>query len=115
MLWGATHVILIEATPTGRSPRRNFAGNAATAFAHLHKQTQLVDSRSKQRVVVFTLTPEPPHLCVLDFADNLIEQSIATGNRDATGQREGRANEPGSYPRFRKELGEPVFSRSRQP
>jgi hypothetical protein len=109
VLWGATHVILIEATPQKRRLRRNFVENAATAFTHLHRQTQLVDVRSKRQVVVLTLSPEPPHMCVLDFADNLIEDAIDRGYRDARGEaRQG----PGTYartPRFRKELGEPVF------
>jgi hypothetical protein len=99
VLWGATHVFLIEATPQRRLPRRNFAENAAAAFVHLHRQTQLVDARSKKQVVVFTLAPEPPHLCVLDFADNLLAKSIQTGYDDA----DRGAN-------FRKELGEPVFT-----
>jgi predicted acylesterase/phospholipase RssA/ABC-type phosphate/phosphonate transport system substrate-binding protein len=99
VLWGATHVILIEATPQRRLPRRNFAENAAAAFVHLHRQTQLVDARSKKQVVVFTLAPEPPYLCVLDFAENLLSASIEDGYEDA---RLGA--------RFRKELGEPVFT-----
>jgi hypothetical protein len=47
---------------------------------------------------------------VLDFADNLIEDSIARGYQDASG-RIATASETVSprIPRFRKELGEPVF------
>jgi predicted acylesterase/phospholipase RssA len=99
VLWGATHVFLIEATPQRRLPRRNFAENSAAALVHLHRQTQLVDARSKKQVVVFTLAPEAPHLCVLDFADNLLAASVQTGYRDAM-----------RGARFRKELGEPVFT-----
>jgi len=43
----------------------------------------------------------PPHPCLLDFADNLIESAEAKGYGDALGQ-DGRAG-------FRKESGEPVF------
>lgn len=100
VLWGATHVVMIEATPAKRAKRKNFAQNLATAFVHLHRQTQLVDMRSKKQVVVFTLTPEPPHLCVIDFADNLIATSIERGYHDAVGD----------TPKFRKELGTPVFT-----
>ena len=109
VLWGATHVLLIEATPQHRRPRRNFAENAAAAFMHLHKQTQLVDVRSKRQVVVFTLAPEPPHLCVLDFADNLIAASIQRGYEDAGGAAE-KAGLASHFTHFRKELGEPVFT-----
>jgi len=110
VLWGATHVVLIEATPEKRRLRRNFVENAATAFTHLHRQTQLVDVRSKRQVVVFTLTPQPPHMCVLDFADNLIEASIEQGYRDARGEVEQGIGTFARFPRFRKELGEPVFT-----
>jgi len=106
VLWGATHIVLIEASPEKRMERRNFVENVAAAFSHLYSQAQRVDARSKEQVVVFTLTPQPPHLCVLDFADNLIEQSIAKGYVEARG-----SALPGDTPRpaFRKELGEPQF------
>ncbi|MBW3600958.1 MAG: patatin-like phospholipase family protein, partial [Planctomycetes bacterium] len=103
VLWGATHVILMDVTPPRNRPRRNFAENAAAALVHLHRQTQLADARSKKQVVVFTLAPEPPHLCVLDFAENLLAASIQRGYNEA---RLGA--------RFRKELGEPVFTPVRQ-
>ena len=69
----------------------------------------MVDVRSKQQVVVFTLTPEPPHVCVLDFADNLVQASIDRGYADAMGHDVGGASIDLVIPRFRKELGEPVF------
>ena len=106
VLWGATHIFLIEATPEKRKLRKNLLQNAATAIVHLHKQTQLVDMRSKQEVMVFTLTPEPPHICVLDFSSNLIRASIQRGYRDAGGG--DRSTISGK--RFRKELGKPVFT-----
>ena len=106
VLWGATHIILIEVNPEGRQLRSNFLENATTAFVHLHRQTQLVDMRSKQQVMVFTLAPEPPHMCVLDFSSNLIRASIERGYREAGGSRGDI--EPGKQ--FRKELGEPVFT-----
>jgi hypothetical protein len=102
---------LIEATPETLGLRENFAQNAGTAFAHLHRQTQLVDMRSKQQVVVYTLTPEAPHMCVLDFADELIEESMQRGYRDATGSSGDAIDLPAAKQRFRKELGEPIFAR----
>jgi len=103
VLWGATHIVLIEATPRGRSERGNFLLNAASSFHHLHKQAQLLDARSRGKVTVFSLSPEPPHLCALDFADNLVAASIERGYRDA-----GTNSSPSAS--FRKELGEPTFS-----
>ena len=110
VLWGATHIILIEATPTGRVAMRNLAENAAAAFGHLHRQTQLVDLRSKRQVVVFTMTPEPPHICLLDFAENLIDTEIRHGYLDARGYRDQNDPTLPAQPTFRKELGEPVFA-----
>jgi predicted acylesterase/phospholipase RssA len=110
VLWGATHIILIEATPTGRVAMRNLAENAAAAFGHLHRQTQLVDMRSKRQVVVFTMTPEPPHICLLDFAENLTDTAIRRGYLDARGYRDQNDPTLPAQPTFRKELGEPVFA-----
>lgn len=107
VLWGATHVILIEATPRERIVRRNFLQNAEASFDHLYEQSQLLDARSRGKVSVFTLAPEPPHLCVLDFAENLIRAAAERGYRDATGG--SLHGLSGSQPRFRKEPGEPLF------
>jgi len=74
-----------------------------SSFRHLHRQAQLLDARSRGKVVVFSLSPEPPHMCVLDFADNLIAASIERGYRDAS------MDAASMNRRFRKELGEPVF------
>jgi hypothetical protein len=102
-LWGATHIVLIEATPRKRSERGNFLKNASSSLRHLHRQAQLLDARSRGKVTVFTLSPEPPHICVLDFADNLIAASIYRGYRDAS-------MDPASgNPRFRREFGAPLF------
>ena len=106
VLWGATHIVLIQASPEERVFRRNFWENVTAAFNHLYDQAQRVDVQSKEQVTVFTLTPQAPHLCVLDFADNLIDLAIVKGYREARGER--RVGQPGE-PRFRKELGEPTF------
>jgi len=111
VLWGATHIVLVEATPERVLKRGNFLYNASSAFTHLHKQTQLVDVRSKQQVVVFTLQPSPPHICVLDFASNLIEASIDRGYQDAQGKSDRAASGKVPLSQFYKELGAPVFTR----
>ncbi len=105
-LWGATHIILIQATPPEHVEHRNFVEDAAAAFSHLYDQAQRVDAQSKQHIVVFTLAPRPPHLCVLDFSDNLIDRAIAKGYQEARGT--NSEGDP-SGRSFRKELGEPVF------
>jgi predicted acylesterase/phospholipase RssA len=100
--WGATHIVLIEADPQQRGERRNFLQNSAEAFGHLYQQAQLVDARSRENdpVVIFSLRPDPPHVCVLDFADNLIDAAIKKGYREAKGDEQRK---------FRKELGAPVL------
>ncbi len=103
VLWGATHIVLVEATPRQRSKRGNLAKNLSSSFRHLHQQAQLLDARSREKVIVFSISPEEPHICVLDFADNLITDSIQRGYRDSGVV----APELG---RFRQELGEPVFT-----
>ncbi|MCP3691785.1 MAG: hypothetical protein GY917_06300 [Planctomycetaceae bacterium] len=110
VLWGATHIVLVEATPPRELKRKNFIYNASSAFVHLHKQTQLVDARSKQQVVVFTLQPKSPHICVLDFAGNLVKASIERGYRDAQGKDNGKRDQDRQNSQFHKELGEPVFT-----
>ena len=69
-----------------------------------HRQAQLLDARSRGKVVVFDLSPEPPHMCVLAYADNLISASTERGYQDATTGADCMA------PRFRKEPGEPIFT-----
>jgi predicted acylesterase/phospholipase RssA/ABC-type phosphate/phosphonate transport system substrate-binding protein len=109
--WGATHIVLIEADPRERGERHNLLQNAAGAFSHLYYQAQLVDARSreKERVVIFSLRPSAPHVCMLDFADNLIDESIEKGYREARGESLAGASGVTGRRSFRKELGEPFF------
>lgn len=109
VLWGATHVVLVQASPEERIQRGNFLKNSAEAFNHLYNQAQLLDAQSKGRIAIFTLAPEAPHLCVIDFAGNLIRSSIEKGYREAAGQPSRGTTLRVEPPRFRKELGEPLF------
>ena len=77
--------------------------NLLSSVRHLHRQAQLLDTRSRGKVTIFTLSPEPPHICIIDFANNLIAQSIDKGYRDATD--DGIV----APPQFHRELGEPSF------
>jgi hypothetical protein len=112
VLWGATHIVVIEASPRERVERENFLQNALAAFGHLYDQSQALDTRSRGKIAIFTLAPEPPHLCLLDFSDNLIRAAAEKGYRDAAGRSSagsgGIAGGVGPS-RFRKELGEPLF------
>ena len=103
VLWGATHVILIDVMASGRIKRGNFFQNVTSSVRHLHRQAQLLDMRSRGKVTIFTLSPEPPHICIIDFADNLISASIDRGYRDA------RIDAASATPRFQREFGAPVF------
>jgi predicted acylesterase/phospholipase RssA len=109
--WGATHVIVVEATPRAqRGESRSLLRNALAAVDHLHRQAQLIDARSKENVVVFSIAPSDPHIDVLDFAENLVAVSIERGEADA---REGSAGVAGPG-RFRRELGRPSLFRPSQ-
>lgn len=110
VLRGATHILLIESTPAPHGRRDNLVGNIGAAFAHLHRQSQLVDLRSKRHVVVFTLTPERQPLCVLCFADNMLERALEQGDADARGLHRDGGELYAGRASFRKELGEPVFT-----
>lgn len=109
VLWGATHIVLIKASPEKRLTRRNLLENATAAYRHLYQQSQLVDTRSRGEVVIFTLAPQPPHVCVLDFADNLIEGAVAKGFREAGGRLPNDGRVVAGPGRFHKEPGEPLF------
>ena len=109
-LWGATHIILIQASPPERVQRRNFLENTSAAFSHLYDQAQRADAQSKEHLVVFTLAPRPPHLCVLDFADNLIDRAITKGYREARGETTDGGPAGRSYPQG---IGRPALHRSR--
>lgn len=98
--WGATHVILIEATPAApvAGSREDFMSNAQDAFEYLYQQTQLADARSRERISIFTLRPDAPHMMLLDFAPAPIDASMARGHTDAGEARFERAE---GQPRFR--------------
>ncbi len=56
---GATHIILIQASPPERVERRNFLENVSAGFNHLYDQAQRADVQSKEHLVVFTLALGP--------------------------------------------------------
>ncbi len=103
VMWGATHILLVDVMARGRMRRGNFLQNATSSVRHLHRQAQLLDARSRDRVTIFTLSPEPPHICIIDFASNLVRQSIQQGYDDAS------IEATQATPRFEKEIGQPAF------
>jgi hypothetical protein len=106
VLWGATHIILIQADPDELTPRGSFGENIAAALVHLYEQAQLTDLRTRQQAMVFNLAPRPPHIGLLDFASNLIKISIAKGYNEVRGGLGGGALATAP---FRKEVGVPHF------
>jgi len=103
VLWGATHIVVLEASPEEISPRGAFAANIGAALTHLYDQAQLLDEHSKQHVTTLTLYPSPPHIGLLDFSGDLIAASVARGYRETLGR-----GALGGAP-FHKEPGEPRF------
>ncbi len=86
VLWGATHVLLVDVSPIVTRDGVNLADSMIRGFGHLLKQSQLSDERSRSEVVVVNLQPrfERP-LCIIDFSSNLIKRGIDFGHQDALG------------------------------
>jgi len=84
VLWGATHVLLIDVSPVATRDGVNLADSVIRGFGHLLRQSQLSDQRSRSEVVVVNLQSrfEPP-LGIIDFSSNLIKRGIDIGARDA--------------------------------
>jgi predicted acylesterase/phospholipase RssA len=107
--WGATHILLVEASPRSEkeqnketrsgapAERHGLLYNMGDAFTHLYDQAQLLDARSREKVAIFTLRPKKWHLTVVDFSRGLIRDAIAAGKADAAGAS------------FERQYGEPRF------
>jgi hypothetical protein len=106
--WGATHIVLIEASPDDSpQPAEHFGQHVAKAFDYLFSQAQRTDSTSKGSVELFELRPENS-MDVLDFSPKLLQGAINEGKEDA---REGA----GVKPRFRRIARAPAFREQYQP
>jgi hypothetical protein len=112
VLWGATHVILIQADPDESVERGGFGANISAALTHLYDQAQLTDDRTREQAMLFSLTPRAPHIGLLDFASNLIDASLAKGYSEVKGDPERGAPQP---PPFLKQVGVPHFVPPRAP
>jgi predicted acylesterase/phospholipase RssA len=122
--WGATHILLIEASPrSSEAEPKNFLGNAAYAFNFLFDQAQRIDKQAGNAVELFQLRPtsdcdrlEAHHhknadegseecndkpnanLDLFDFEQRLLQKAIDEGEKDI-----------GPVPLFERVAGPPVF------
>lgn len=112
--WGATHVLLIEASPApSYSPPKTLAKHAGNAFNFLFDQAQGTDYRARGQVKIFELVPSPScdewfdpcsdaqmqWLDLIDFAKPLLERAIDHGHSDVAGSKPMFTRIPGP-PRF---------------
>jgi predicted acylesterase/phospholipase RssA/ABC-type phosphate/phosphonate transport system substrate-binding protein len=107
VLWRATHVLLIEASPAApqKGDRKGtFLSNAFEAFNYLYDRAQINDVRAKSNVAVFTLRPCGGNTSVLDFGWHFADQAIAAGTLDALDRQFRRQV---ATPHFRDPLPKP--------
>lgn len=88
--WGATHIILIEATADESSygisdKPGNFLDSASTAFNYLFDRAQQTDSAMRGQVEIFELRPRASwvNISTFDFSKNAIEDTYEQGAEDA--------------------------------
>ncbi|HEV7673739.1 MAG TPA: patatin-like phospholipase family protein [Candidatus Angelobacter sp.] len=106
--WGATHIVLIEASPDDSpQPAEHFGQHVAKAFDYLFSQAQRTDVSSKGSVELFELRPENS-MDVLDFSPKLLQRAINDGKEDAGGG-------AGVKPRFHRIARAPAFREQYQP
>ena len=103
--WGATHIILIEASPEPKaSSHRHLLDNSLDAFNYLFNRAQLTDARSRGKIEIFSIRPDSdpsadsPNLCTFDFDPDLMDGKIEEGLVDAL---------QFDKPKFRRERGQP--------
>src|SRR5262249_17728574 len=96
--WGATHIIVIEASPELLyAEHGSFGQNLLAAYYHLFAQAQLIDTRSRQEVEIYTMRPREASLDTLDFVPFLTHAAAMRGLTDA---KEGRFRKYSRPPQF---------------
>lgn len=81
--WGATHIIVVEASArAAECEPQNCVESTMQAFALLYEQAQLVDYRSRNGAVVFSMRPDEPTLGTLDFVSRAVKNALAQGRED---------------------------------
>jgi predicted acylesterase/phospholipase RssA len=90
VIMGATHVIVVEASPLSVPTTDNdLLTNALVSFNYLFTQAQSLDARVRGRREVFVIRPDKtngigdPNLSTFDFSGTLIKASIDKGLNDA--------------------------------
>ncbi|MBS2037200.1 PhnD/SsuA/transferrin family substrate-binding protein [bacterium] len=106
VLWGATHVLVIEASTLEPTTRGNLLNNFGASLTYLYDEAQLVDVRLRGQTVLYSLYPSAPHIGLLDFSPYLIKASIEKGYREASGAPTSAYQKGGA---LHKELGPPIF------
>ncbi|MFN8608429.1 MAG: PhnD/SsuA/transferrin family substrate-binding protein [Vulcanimicrobiota bacterium] len=106
VLWGATHVLVIEASTLEPTTRGNLLNNFGASLTYLYDEAQLVDVRLRGQTVLYSLYPSAPHIGLLDFSPYLIKGSIEKGYREASGAPTSAYQKGGA---LHKELGPPIF------
>jgi predicted acylesterase/phospholipase RssA len=114
--WGATHIILIEASPMSRPyDPTNLLDNTFVAFKYIMAQTQRTDLLHRGSVEIFELRPtsecdkryllqdckeDPaPNMDTFDFSPIIIKEAFDQGRDDAVS----------SAPLFKRVPGPPLF------
>jgi len=81
--WGATHIVVIEASPTlSTEEGTTFGGNLGVAFDHLFGQAQVTDQRSRGQIEIYYIRPQKELLKTLEFIPHLMHQAIERGKTD---------------------------------
>ena len=121
--WKATHIILIEASPTpNQSTPKDFWDNSMMAFGYLFNQAQLTDKLVRGATETFELRPTSlcekqdtlpscvgpanipdPNMDTFDFTLSLVTKAFLRGFEDVAG------NGTGPKPLFQRVPGPPKF------
>lgn len=119
--WGATHIILIEASPMPKPyDPSSFLDNAFVALKYIMAQTQRIDLQARGSVEIFELRPtsecdkqsltgdceeQPePNMDTFDFSESILKRAFAQGMKDA-GSKD---------PLFKRVPGPPLFRLTRR-
>lgn len=105
--WGATHIIVIEASPSEQPTMQNgLVANSFTAFNYLFSQAQNLDAKMYGQKEIFIIRPDvpkeadEPNLDTFDFSSPLIDRAIDRGLNDALNV---------SHPHFHRVFAQPSF------
>lgn len=104
--WGATHVLVIEASTQEVAGRGKLLHNFGAALTFMYDQAQLIDVRLEDDISLYTLYPSIPHIGLLDFSAHLIQGSLEKGYHEALGAPSKAGQEGGAW---HKALGPPAF------